>query len=274
LVLLAGCASSPGTEPSPSTPVPPNTSAPSEESDAIGLVGMWRVDAPQESDPTWLRLDAGAFELWRDCGVLSGSWQAAESIFIADVNGALDECVENGALPTVDWLQQAAGYHATAGGWELLDRAGDVAATLTVDGTPPPNPNVIDSMREAPEITEKTREHFVRAAPLPSMLEPATAETVIGRWLPIGQGEGTEAFIEFTADGRYSASDGCNGSQGRWAAGPDGEWLATAGPTTLIACDGAPTAFWAATARHAGFDGSDLVFVDVAGAELGRLQPA
>lgn len=266
LALLAGCASSPGGAPSESVP--------SGESGAIGLVGMWRVDAPQESDETWLRLDAGSLELWRDCGIVSGSWQAAESIFIADVYGALEGCVENGQMPTVDWLQQVAGYTASVDGWELLDRSGGVIASLTVDGTPGPNPNVADSMREAPEITDATREHFAEPAPLPSGLEPATADTVVGRWLPIGAGEGTDAFIEFAADGSYTGSDGCNGSQGRWAVGADGEWLATSGPSTLIACDGAPTAAWASGARHAGFDGGALVFVDASGIELGRVQPA
>ncbi|WP_193509930.1 META domain-containing protein [Cryobacterium sp. BB736] len=266
LALLAGCASSPGGAPS--------ELAPSGESGAINLVGMWRVDAPQESDETWLRLDAGSFELWRDCGVVSGSWQAGERIFIADVHGALEGCVENGQMPRVDWLHEVTGYEPSVDGWELLDRSGGVIASLTIDGTPPPNPNVSDSMREAPEITDRTREHFAEPAPLPSDLEPATVDAVVGRWLPIGAGEGTDAFIEFAADGSYTGSDGCNGSQGRWAVGADGEWLATAGPSTLIACDGAPTAFWASGARHAGFDGEALVFVDASGVELGRVQPA
>src|SRR5690606_5637515 len=92
-VLLAGCAT-----PNPSTPTDPGV-APGDSS-AVDLVGMWRVsDAAGETEKTWLRLDTHEFMLWRDCGVISGSWTAGEHLFIAEVHGAMGGCAPGATIP-------------------------------------------------------------------------------------------------------------------------------------------------------------------------------
>lgn len=263
-VLLAGCATP---DPSPEGPGSP----PEGASSAVELVGMWRVDAAGESDETWLRLDVHEFMLWRDCGAVMGSWDARERLFLASVHGANGDCVSNSTVPAVDWLESVASYRASVGGWELLDASGGPVASLTVDGKPAPHPDIIDDLTEAPEVTDETREHFREAAALPGGLTSPSSDDLLGRWNPVGEGEGTDAHVEFSADGTYTGKDGCNGSMGRWAVGEGGEWLATSGPSTLMWCEGAPVPTWVGQARRAGLDGAELVLFDVDGAELGRL---
>lgn len=266
-MLLAGCAT-----PQRDTHAPTGPGATPGESSAIDLVGMWRVsDAAGESESTWLRLDVHEFMLWRDCVVISGSWSAGEQLFIAGVHSAMGGCVTGSTIPEVPWLESVASYRASVGGWELLDASGDTVASLTIDGKPAPHPDIIDYLTEAPEITDETREHFRGAVALPAGLDAPTIVDLEGRWNPVGEGEGTDAHAQLAADGTYTASDGCNGTMGRWAIGAGGEWLATAGPSTLIACEGAPVAFWLSQAKRAGMDGAQLVLLDADGAELGRL---
>src|SRR5688572_3339862 len=80
-VVLSACASEPG-----GSPPAPSRSAMSEPVDdgPIGLVGLWRVaDAEGEGSDVWLRLDAGEFQLWRDCGMIMGSWRAGRELIAA-----------------------------------------------------------------------------------------------------------------------------------------------------------------------------------------------
>lgn len=264
-VLLAGCAT-----PSPVPPTDPGSGP--GESNAIELVGLWRVsDAEGETAETWLRLDAHEFMLWRDCGVIGGSWSASEQLFLAGVFSAMGDCVTDNTIPSVPWLESVVSYRASVGGWELLDAQGAVAASLTIDGKPEPHPDIIDYLTEPPVVTDETRELFRAAAPLPASVTAASITDLPGRWNPIGEGEGTDAHVEFTSDGRYTGSDGCNGTMGRWAVGAAGELLATSGPSTLMWCEGAPVPFWVSHAKRVGFDGASLVLFDIEGAELGRL---
>ncbi|HRN28770.1 MAG TPA: hypothetical protein PK890_03575, partial [Terrimesophilobacter sp.] len=191
LTLLAGCAT-----PGPSSPADPGSGA--SESSAIELIGMWRVsDAEGESVDTWLRLDAYDFMLWRDCGVISGSWAASERLLLAGVHSAMGGCVTGNTLPTVAWLESVASYRASVDGWELLDANGATVATLRIDGKPAPHPDIIDYLTEAPEITDETRALFRGAVPLPAQLTAPTATELLGRWNPVGEGEGTDAHVEF-----------------------------------------------------------------------------
>ncbi len=48
-----------------------------------------------------------------------------------------------------------------------------------------------------------------------------------------------QPFIDFADDGTWTASDGCNRVQGTWELGDEGALTTTAGPSTLMACDGA-----------------------------------
>lgn len=108
-------------------------------------------------------------------------------------------------------------------------------------------------------------------------LVPAEAMGLIGRWVPVsgaGAASPRPPFIEFGADGRWTGSDGCNGYGGRWTVGRDGAFHATAGPSTMMACDGEPVGRWMTSAERAGFVRDQLVLHSAAGVEQGRLRRA
>jgi hypothetical protein len=271
--LLAGCAGNPTP---PETPESPPVTAPAApgaagESQALGLVGLWRVSgAANEQPDAWLRLDAVEFQLWRDCGMIMGSWTAGEAAFIASTHSASGACVED-EMPTVAWLESATAFERAGDGWQLTDAAGTVVASLAVDGAPEPIDTAADFYAQPPELTEETYAAFRRSAPLPAALEAATAESLAGLWVPIEFTGATDPHVDFAADGSWEGSDGCNGAAGRWSSGFAGEFFATLGPSTLMGCEGAPVPVWIAGARIAGFDGDQLLLLDRDGNELGRL---
>ena len=75
-------------------------------------MNLWRVaGAEGEAADTWLRLDAQEFQLWRDCGMITGSWKASAGLFLAAAWGAMGDCA-NGSMPDVPWLERASGFVA------------------------------------------------------------------------------------------------------------------------------------------------------------------
>jgi hypothetical protein len=242
--------------------------------DPVELVNLWRVSGAEgEVVDTWLRLDVGSYQLWRDCGgFLEGGWAASGRVFVASAPFAVNaECMGAGDdWPTVPWLEDTRAYEAAGDGWRLLGADGAVLATLTIDGAPAPIPTAADFYAEPPEVTDEARESLAGPSALPGNLAPVTAEALIGRWVPVG-GARNDPFAEFAADGTWTGSDGCNGSSGAWGVDDDGRLLTTGGPTTAMACDGAAVPNWATRAGRAGFDGEVLVLLDPEGAELGRL---
>ncbi|SFN05830.1 META domain-containing protein [Pseudonocardia ammonioxydans] len=100
---------------------------------------------------------------------------------------------------------------------------------------------------------------------------PATAQDLLGRWFPADGVAQGRAFADFTADGGWTGSDGCNGQRGTWELGPDGAFTGTAGPSTLMACENVPVARWVSDAGRAGIRGDDLVLYDAGGAERAHL---
>ncbi len=267
ILLLAGCASEP-----PIDDLPPAEPPLFGESAAIDLVNLWRVtDAAGEADETWLRLDAHEFQLWRDCGVVAGSWAATDTLFLGGVWGAMGgNCAADG-IPTVDWLDEVTGYAKTASGYELLAADGSIVASLSIDGAPEPIPTMAEYFAEPPELTEEVYSHFRSPVPLGADFEPATTDALAGRWVPV-EDSPTDPHVEFSADGTWLGSDGCNGGSGRWAVSDSGEFLATSGPSTLMWCEGAPVPSWVAQASAAGFDADGLLHLfDASGAELGVL---
>ena len=268
-LLLTGCATGDGG--SDATPV----DVPS--SDPVGLVGLWRVSGAEgESERTWLRLADGSYQLWRDCaGFVEGGWEASSRAFVASepylANG--DCPVE--PWPSVPWLAAARAYRPAndvggSGGWELLDAAGEALARLTVDGGPDPIPSTLPEYAEAPEITDDLRASFAEPAPLDAGLMPASARHLAGRWVP-ATGARNGAYVELSADGSWSGSDGCNETRGAWGVDDGGRLLATSGISTAMACDGAAVPYWLSAAARAGFAGPVLVLVDRDGTELARL---
>lgn len=273
-LVLTACAQSPSGQGDRNPDSPPLAGpGPGAESTAVGLVNLWRVSGAEGEEPdTWLRLDVPDFQLWRGCGMIQGSWQATEGLFLASTYGASGECVTGATLPRAAWLESVTGYRAAGDGWTLSDSNGAVVATLTLDGGPDPIPTAAEFYTEPPVITDKIWEEFRQPAPLPRGFTPATPENLAGRWVPVAYSVKTDPHVIFEADGTWTGSDGCNGSQGRWATDGAGTLLATSGVSTLIACEGAPVASWVAQARLAVIDNGELRLIDAGGSELGRLE--
>jgi heat shock protein HslJ len=266
VLLLAGCAGEP-----PIDDLPPAEPPMFGESEALGLVNLWRVaDAAGEADETWLRLDAHEFQLWRDCGMIMGSWRASDSLFLASTNSASGECATE-TIPVVEWLESATSFTETADGYELRANDGEVLSSLTIDGAPEPIDTAAEFYTQPPEITDEVRVQFAAPAELPSELEAAKADALTGKWVPTTSAP-TDPHVVFEPDGTWIGSDGCNGGSGRWAVSSTGEFLATSGPSTLMFCEGAPVPSWVAQASAAGIDADgQLHLFDAAGAALGVL---
>ena len=279
-LFATGCTQPPGDPGGRNSDAPPPVGAGTgPESSALGLVNLWRVSGvPEEEVDTWLRLDAGSFQLWRDCGMIDGSWGATETLFLASIYGASGDCVAQERIPKVEWLGAVTGYRSADAGWELTDAGGGVVATLTVDGAPDPIPTAATLYTEPPEITDSVRELMRKPVPLPTELDPVTAATLVGKWTPVDfvpspdPSRSTDPHALFAGDGTWSGSDGCNAAEGRWAVDPAGALLATVGPMTQIGCEGAPVPTWVAIARLAGFDGELLSLLDLDGSEIARLE--
>ena len=81
-------------------------------------------------------------------------------------------------------------------------------------------------------------------------------------------------FLAFEDGRTWTGSDGCNGNGGGWMLDDGGRVLATAGPQTLMGCDGEDLAGALVSARRAGIDLSDgevLVLLDGDGTQRARL---
>ncbi|MEV1320090.1 META domain-containing protein [Micromonospora arborensis] len=127
-------------------------------------------------------------------------------------------------------------------------------------------------MLEPPVVTDEARRALTPAVALPATLVPAGQRQPVGRWVPASGHKA--AYVEFTADGEWHGSDGCNDESGRWIAAAGGTLLACARPITLAVCaESVPIGQWVTTTRRAGLDGEVLVLLDAQGDETGRLSP-
>jgi len=269
-LLLSGCATAPRGMPLPSESTPADSAPPAESPDPIGLIGLWRVsDAEGAAADTWLRLDGVEATLWRECGYMFGGWVAGDGAFVADLYAAHQGCMEGDGIPEIEWLDGAVGYARDGEGWALLSADGSVVARLAIDGAPPLHTDIVSTYNEQPVVDAEARARL-SSTPLPEGLVPASADELIGRWVPAAEVV-HDPHVIVDADGTWTGSDGCNGSRGRWLSPRAGLLLATSGPSTLIGCEGSaePTAFGGA--RGAGFDGETLVLFDPAGVEVARL---
>lgn len=256
MLALAACAT--GEKPA----APPSTTG----TGPIALIGLWTVEGTPEEAGTVLRIaPQRQLSLWRSCGMVSGSWAATEGLFLAALHGGDDTCSQ---ATSAAWLEQAVGYRSSGPDLALVDGAGKTVARLLPGGKPKVTDNAAAQEAEPPVITDEDRTSLeATTAPLPDGL---TTGSLLGRWVPVSGG--AAAFVEFRNDGTWTGSDGCNGNGGRWIAGTDGTFLATAGPSTLMACDGAAVPTWLSTATLAGFSADQLALLDPAGTEVGRLR--
>lgn len=276
-LILVGCASQP-----PARQGETADTAAQTHSSPVDLVNLWRVTgAAGESAGTWLRIDAQEFHLWRECGTTSGAWSAIDGKFIGTVYSMTDACAVDG-FPAIDWMDDVTGYVASSGGFDLIGADGTTVASLAVDGAPEPMPGVDEALTEPPLVTDEVRARLLPPSPVPASSTAATPDRLLGNWIPVGyeppaepRGNFTDAGVTFSADGTWSASDGCNVSTSRWALGDGGELLTGTFVMTQIGCDNVPVPSWVGGASTAGFsaDGTLLLF-DAKSVEIGRLVPA
>lgn len=242
-------------------------------SDPLGLVGMWSVEAEGEAPETLLTLGGSELRgleltLHRSCGPLQGSWIAGRAAFAASIWSWPAECPVPSQTAAAAWLESAVSYTALDGGWALTDAEGMSVAVLALasDGQA--------ELTATPEVTEEIRMWLAPAGPLPSGLLPATTEDVVGRWIPRERTANDDAaaspFVELSPNGTWTGADGCNRGEGRWAV-ESGRLLSFGGVSTEMGCNGVPVPAWMEWGEFAGFEGEELVLVDGAGAELGRL---
>jgi hypothetical protein len=259
----------------------PTASAP--PADPLGLIGLWHVSgatALPRGEHAVLRLAPGEVSLWRDCGVSFGSWRAGDGLLLLDPGeSATGDCaaaIAGSADPSSSWLATATRYEPDGEGWRLLARDGAQVARLLPGATLDPRPDLAASLSEPPVVDAAARQAMAEPAALGDDLSPATRTTTIGRWRPSAASGGLPAgkppFLSVAADGTWTGWDGCNATSGRWLVGDAGRLLVTAGPHTLIGCDGFDLpALWASTAR-VGLAGGLLVLLDREGRELVRLK--
>lgn len=265
--LIAGC--------SPNPPIPGLSPSPEEStySTALGLVNLWRVtNAEGEGPDTWLRLDGDGFDLWRDCGTVSGSWRANDEMFVAHVDSFSTACTSDSQLVLPpDWLDEATSYRASGDGWELIGGTDQVVASLQQNGAPDPRPDISRRVTIPPTITAEVRALHRAFPALPAELSPVVAAELTGKWIPVGARGATEPYVEFDSSGRWSGSDGCNSVGGRWITDDAGSFLAAVGMTTAMGCPGSDVGGLLFESRLAGIDGDELVLLDGDAVELGRL---
>lgn len=254
--VVSGCAQAREPVGDPADPAP----AP----DATGLTGVWRVSGISGDVDTWLILGGRSLELWRECGQVSGEWVARDGAFLAGTSGWSGACPGDDDLPTVAWLQTASAYERDGAEWLLRRDDGTEVARLTPDADP--RPRVRGILPPGDETA------LLRVAAPETSVELASGDDLVGRWVPIGT-FATVPELRVVADGTWSASDGCNGMQGRWASPGPGVLLSTGGPMTLIGCDGSSEPMAFGEARTVGFDGDALLLFDHTGAQVARLIP-
>jgi len=279
--MLAACGSTAATGPmsTPTATPSPLTSRAATE-DPTTLVGSWLVvDAAGAEPGTVLRIGED-LSLWQRCGYRMGSWRVGGvSLFAASLEGGDGSCFSSATDVTPAWLAAAADYAVDTTGVTLMARDGSVVARLRPGGRPTPGPNLAPSLADPPTLTAALKAWLAAPAPLPAALTAATRAQLVGAWVATGPRPSTSGMQHTPAgatlrdDGTYSATDGCNGTSGRWEADADG-LVVTGGFSTLVGCDNVDVPHWLSTATTAGFDGATLVLVDKDGHELGRLARA
>ncbi|MEU2610489.1 hypothetical protein ABZ570_02700 [Micromonospora sp. NPDC007271] len=283
--LLTGCGERVGQEPAGGGQAVETgpAAAGTPQVDPVALIGSWKLAEVDGGEDTVLRLAADTSNdllLFGPCAVLMGSWRAdANGLFLADVPGRTAARDGRGCRSDAQvadaWLRRAVAFRVEGDSPVLLDSQGMRVARLLPGARPTPGPNLLPALAEPPEVTDEVRRALAPAAALPGNLTPAPRETLLGRWVPADGRRWPwqkEPYVELRDDGEWRGSDGCNGQGGRWVAGPEGAFLATMGPSTLIGCDNVSVGSWLFAARRAGLDGKTLVLLDAQGKETGRLR--
>ena len=216
------------------------------------LIGTWIVtNTGTAADGTTVALDwpqayRGEATITADCGTIRGEW-AANKIgeFIGKVTEWTTSCdndsdgdTESGQpVQLIAWLSTATAYTypttTQATTVELSNSAGANIATLVeLQGS--------SGSARASASADPSASASASASASTSPSSAVTVSEVVGKWVQAHrpQEAPTPPFLQFTSDGTWSGSDGCNSGAGRWLLTDDGGILATSGPTTLITCTG------------------------------------
>lgn len=235
------------------SPVPPSP----VDWSAKQMVGAWSVTYPADFVGSTIEIGAKIYTANLPCGQIQGDWAALDGAFAAIVWGG------NGCPPEEDqapWLFGATSIELDNGSWRLKDANGNLVATLIPDleWTPSEFDNT-----PSPEVWAD----LSNPVSLPSTLTPGS---IVGEWASLSSGRAST--VEFSDDGTWRGTDGCNDGSGRWKALANGRLLIVA-PSIMLAlgCAGGLAEEWLGSARLAGFDGDELVLLDSAGNELDRL---
>jgi hypothetical protein len=182
----------------------------------------------------------------------------------------------HGGDPTPTWLSRTRKFRVRGAERDLLGADGSITATLTrVTRVIHPAPGLIKSLQQPPTLDPVTvRKLRTTARPLPTGVTSVTSKTLLGTWVPYPIRQyayDKKPSVTFGKGGAWSASDGCNGAVGRWTLSTGGELVTTVGASTLIGCDGAPTASWVRQARRAAISGEVLTLYAPDGKLVARL---
>lgn len=258
-------------------PPAPDASRDASQKKPSDLVGVWRVtEVAEAGEDTWLRIDGRIATLTQPCGVVEGVWRASADLFVADMSVAYGEGCLGGGSFTPGWLAAASGYAPAESEMALLDASGEQVALLVDDGSEPPDNPYVVGIDAVPTLTPDALAQLDADRVLPEGVTLAT--DIVGRWVAADETSTSldEPYVEFSADGLYSASEGCNTTGGRWVLGGDADFLATMGPSTEVGCDMIMIPAWVASAASIGITLGDtdaifLTLYDKDAQPLGRL---
>jgi hypothetical protein len=244
---------------------------------------MWHVTAAAgEPADTVLRLsvgDGGGLILFRHCGDFSGDWQTSVGgAFLGSLDGFSQACLNtvNEHEITPPWLANSRAFRVRGAERDLVAADGTVTARLLpAKQASNASPDLIQYLRQPPTLSPSAIQKLRQVPPaLPAGAISAQTATLLGTWVPypIRQYRNDKKpSVTFRRDGNWSSSDGCNGTYGAWTLDRDGVLVTTAGPSTAIGCDGAPTGSWVIDAPRLAVSGNVLTLYDISGRMVARL---
>lgn len=101
-----------------------------------------------------------------------------------------------------------------------------------------------------------------------------TTDELIGTWVVDETFDvDIQPYLTIEDGGNWKSSDGCNTVTGTWELASDGELTTTAGPSTLIYCEGKPLPTLMANAKSVALDGETLELKDASGSVSVALIP-
>jgi hypothetical protein len=255
-VLVVGIGLATRDEPTPAASTPPRLVV----HDPRMLHGTWDVDLPSVSAETvTASVDASDFTVYVDgCGEAL-AWNAHPDGLlllsnaygdIRQLGGSTTACTDRA---DVAWAEQVRTFSFGGDGTaRLADRDGDTVATFRRVGEPP--------LPSGPEVS---------VAPLPAALAAPTLAELRGRWVEPGA---LEHWLAFDESSMTSSPDGCNTNTAGFVLSPHGGFLLSRiQTTTAVGCEDQLPGWPAGYFERVGMDGQQLVLLDEAGGELGRL---